>query len=265
VGYKNDLTDDNGGFEFTVPVSSVARTWNLNVRAAGPAGAIFPEDVGVPYVQTFSTITIPANSSADVNVGNIIAPAGVKNDAFEVFDAIVTGFRYHRDLLLRANEGDTPTDVEVIYPSTTVGNSQLKRFGDDILIVNADSENWDIILEEYGHFVQHVYGLEGDQPPDTSHEPAVNMRLRDGNGNLISTDLTLAWDEGWGQYFSQIAQREQNARSLNIGGTIDDGNALFGSIDVLPNQVRRGEDGEASVAAVLWDVYRGRSPEYGIG
>lgn len=202
-------TDTNGNFSFSVPSSGtftlqvLSRAYNSNYKVS----VLKDITLNQPYAinKTFS-------AGGSVNVGSIFA------EADETVDSEIPGgaFNIMYNILMAneflANEANIPgfTGAPKVTVYWKAGFNPYSYFGAPgnplsfyrpdyrelyILggmngdVIKADTDHFDdsVILHEYGHFLEDVYGKSNT--PGGSH-----------NGNAI-IDPRLAWSEGWANYF----------------------------------------------------------------
>lgn len=246
--FKFDLPADA---ETTVEVSS-----EVPLLKVAP-----PKDgkLGDAYSMKSVVKTLPAVadgvSTLNIDVGSTdAANADVKKQAtaFAVMDAMGTGNRFIKQL----GEKQTRT-TQVIFPYAGDGTANFYRKSDRTIRVrdNQRALDWDVMLHEYGHFVQHEYGF---YPPGGGH----HFFGRESN-------TSLAFNEGFATFFSLWAQQEEKTVPtgiINVGDTnytntqgkwevqIEGNN--WTSPDGKTQKLNSlGAKDELSVARYLWDVF----------
>ncbi len=182
--------------------------------------------------------------------------------AFAVFDAMYTYARYHATL-----PDVAPQDVTIIVTRGDADRSQTAyNSSTEIITIHEEHRHaWDTIGHEYGHMVHHGQGVN---IVGAAHDPAYNLRT-----DIPSKALVVAFAEGWATYFSEVAQMQSPAPPLRAAGYAD---GKFSYVVYLSrsvaydlehetltkfgnqgNRIARslGEDNEASVFRILWDLY----------
>jgi len=150
------------------------------------------------------------------------------------------------------------TDVDVCFPDSSHSICCYTPSNNTIHILAGSVFARDVLLHEYGHFIQHCYGITNS--PGLQHNPIVN--LADELENK-SQGINLAWGEGWATYFSINSQDKMNASVMNIPTV---GNTQYNDLAGLNIDVenigpiyRKGEANEIAVAATLYDLTDGVS------
>jgi hypothetical protein len=181
------------------------------------------------------------------------------DQAMDINNAVVTGASWLKLY------GRTPTFLTITYPypsSSGVSNfstNNVAQINDD------DAFDWSVLLHEYGHYVGTILGIDNSTPVASGkHNLADNMTNFEANK---AQGVGIAWNEGFADFFSQMVQRAMDTASLNLpnvgalppiyidqlkGSTLTLDLAARGSSSPDPS---KGEDNEASVARVLWDLY----------
>ena len=114
-----------------------------------------------------------------------------------------------------------------------------------------DTDEYDeaVIAHEYGHYYQHVF----------SRDESIGGEHSIGQ----STDLRLAFSEGWGNAFSSMMRGSSSYKDSGTPGTAQG----FG-FDIEPNDLddQTGSTGwysEGSIEEILWDAYDNNAGESG--
>ena len=245
-------TNDSGYYSSTLLCSGGSgdnvfirvKSKGLNITVKDESGTEYKYDSNIYYGLSDGdsrTISYTANNSSDLGKS-----LGV-HQGFEL------GNRYIYSL-----ENSYLSNIDISYPDSSKGTSCYVSSENKIYILPARAFAWDVLLHEYGHYVQHCYGIENS--PGGSHSSSNN--LADTLHNK-SQGIRLAWGEGWATYFSINSQNKMNASSMNIP-TVGDTyyNNLSGinyDIEILPSGKIKGEANEATVAATLYDITDGYS------
>jgi len=131
----------------------------------------------------------------------------------------------------------------------------------EIHVLRLDRFDWDVSMHEFGHYVAKNLGI--DRSPGGGHIAGFN--LSEFFGKPIG--IPLAWSEGWATYFGTSVQQVMDTASLGIpfvGDThytdTEDANIdydLETQTGGFPGfEIRSvGEDDEASVQRILWDLF----------
>lgn len=189
--------------------------------------------------------------------------------AFNVLDVMQRGFE-----MVSAQGASLPerltafwqpnSDNSTVY--CTGGASEECPNGEGIYVANGvdsrgifDSDEFDddVLWHEFGHFV--AAGLSRDDSFGGYHEIGE-----------LTTDLRLAWSEGWGDYFAvavrawlhaNIATASSSAPSMPDGSYVDTRNSssLFFDLGATPDTSKDGyyyANSEYAVARILWHMDR---------
>lgn len=216
----------------------------VRVRAEGPGFKLvrgtagnptqFIESSVTPNVAAGTTLTLPfvANNVAD------------NNTVFSLQNAMVVAGEY-----LPSVHSQPIGDIEVVFPSTGSFYS-----GTRVHLLQLDRWDWDVLLHEYGHFVADQLNIENN--PGGSHSSSRN--LADYPGRNKDLGIRLAWGEGWATYFAVSLLADMNTASLgiaNVGDTKYQDTEDANIVNDLEVGATLGEDNEATVMGVLWDLY----------
>ena len=237
--FANQTGDaENGGCDIFVRAN--AKSSNISVKTI----------LGVLHgLKTPTTQDVTA--SVDT-IYQVLNPCNAAN-AFQIHQAAIVGAQYVKSL-----SGTAPANCNFKYPYS---DSQASNYnGSSIEIASSAYYSWDIILHEYGHYIQDVYNIADN--PGGYHSIDDNMidYYVDEEGYSLSKakdhGCRLAWGEGWATYFGISAQLHQNVASLGVPGA---GNASYD--DLVSGGSRNceeysghGEANEMAVSCVLWDL-----------
>jgi VCBS repeat-containing protein len=205
--------------------------------------------------------------------GAVLAPVTlgdttVAAQGFWSFDAFVTAVKLHNTI-----------------PNAPVGTLFAWRFplavtsytiNERVRLKPTDWNGWDTIVHEYGHAVAQSLGfypfaaaqyLMGELLVPMSHTPEENTRITHPNFSRLD-DNKLAFQEGWANFYSMVAQSQDSTMPVGIvgddGGTSGDGKLYQFTVELgRPVQsadqgavgFSNGEDEELTVMRVLWDLY----------
>ena len=276
------FTNNNGAYSFTVDDADTAGGLALTID---PFIKVFPESrpvlpapggvksnhkvfiagalsggddtVGAEYVYSSTPlVAIPTGQNQTIN--HSFPGASNLDRSFSAFDSMQEASRYYSTL-----PGSVNNSVRTLFPT----NESTSNFSEGRMhILQGDRHDWDVNMHEYGHYVQSLTaGIS--QSPGGNHSSLNNLRFQRADLNRQQADR-LAWGEGWATYFGISGQQQMNSASLGlqrVGDTIyhdnNDGNGTgLGLRYGIENQTvggrpSRGEDNEASVARILFDVY----------
>lgn len=204
----------------------------------------------VQHIDSFAHPTGPdLDLTLDITANNVED----NNTAFSVAEAILT-----EDLYIERLRGSGFPSINVIFPSF---GTFFYPFVPEIHILQLDRFDWDVSMHEFGHYVAQNLGI--DRSPGGGHLPGFNLSELYGKPGGI----TLAWSEGWATYFGTSVQQVMDTASLGIPFVGDtqytDTEDFDFSYDLetqtggFPDFVIQsvGEDDEASVQRILWDLF----------
>ena len=175
--------------------------------------------------------------------------------AFQISQAILTARNYAWNMM-----GEMPEDVVVYYPYS---ESCYYYRPDRIIKITGNARknssvphsyaSWDVIMHEYGHHIQYQVDIINT----LSDDHVFSDNLCDTRENK-DEGIRMAWAEAWPTVFGMQAQEYYSSYLQNIpainDGTYDAYN--FRSPQPIENSdVYKGEGCEASIIAVLWDLY----------
>lgn len=109
---------------------------------------------------------------------------------------------------LEKKTNDTVRAVTYSFPSDS---TKFTSWRERINLMDDDYCDWDVIIHEYGHFVEHYLDFSSGSGGDhSSYDSLSETRndFNDGNGT--------AWSEGFATYFSMSCQNEMELDKLNI-------------------------------------------------
>jgi hypothetical protein len=243
------LTDGAGKFSFTgatfradgttprqLFIRALAKGDSFTVQSSGATPAVQRVDsAAVAAAGVAITIDITANKTDD------------NNTALDVADALVTAVQYTK----RINGNATLGAVTASYPDA--GGTNFNPGTNTARILQGDRFDWDVILHEYGHFVDRK--LSFATSPGRPHNFGQNL------GETLGKDdgIHEAWDEGFASYFAISAEDALGTAALaipKVGDTFwDDTEDAAQHVDMQTGS-GVGEDDELSVAHVLWHTYK---------
>lgn len=213
-------TDTNGDFSFVVPVSGsytlavMSRAYNsqykvsvLNDTSANTPYSITKQFSVTTGTAAIGTLTAEADEKVDSNLSggafNILYDILQANEVLRS-QANTAGFTVAPKVKVYWKAGFNP------YSYFGAPNSPLSFYrpgyselyilgGMNGDVASSDTDHFDdsVILHEYGHFLEDMYGLSNS--PGGSH-----------NGKAI-IDPRLAWSEGWANYFQSFVKTQMDS------------------------------------------------------
>lgn len=206
-----------------------------------------------------STVIANVTSNTTLSINIPKSPPGTDYDpydAFSVYSAIVESAKY-----VETRQGTALPKLAVEFPGDeSLGASYYDGVANYLNILAARKYAWDVLHHEYGHYVATQLSFDtpniGD-PQMGAHSSADNLAEYPGRTKLQG--FNIAWQEGWPTFFGISLQRERGLFSYgSVGaGDLDYDNqaGLQYNIEIADNRLPKGEDNEASIQQILWDIY----------
>ena len=255
LGTQN--TNNDGYFEFIIPsetdtfVRIYAGDSNAMVKS-GDLETSYYYDSELRYGKPAgTTATLHTTFCMDNDLGR----------AFQISQAILTARDYAEAMM-----GEMPPNVEIWYPynnlccyldeDNVIHITGIERKNDRVPHSYA---SWDVIMHEYGHHIQHQLGITNS--PGGKHVFYNNLCDDLDNKN---NGIHLAWSEAWPTVFGMQAQEYWSTCLQDIpfinDGTYDASNfshpyPIETQDDSNYSLNNKGDGCEASIIAVLWDLY----------
>ena len=196
--------------------------------------------------------------------------------AMQIAQAVITGTRYVEIM----TGGKDIADVTVSYPDTSkpisyysVGDKTIHIEPQAVEQTPRSYASWDVILHEYGHHVQYIFGIT-ESPCETHYANwncidllggAYNKVLQDRDPDFKGYDdsqhkehgVKLAWGEGWPTFFSLAAQQFYAAELRNIDTVGDARYDAYNDVhqDYETDIFDLGEGSEDAIIQVLYKMY----------
>lgn len=279
-------TDQFGDFSFELPKSTGTHTIEIGSRSFGNKNSAYI--LNAPTENRHYTLKTVVTTSADVS--GLFLRARVHGGellagAFNILDQILNAQDYLRSTTSSCDQpghssyfaGCVPFTIAPLVkvywkagfsPAAYVGvngaisyylNGRREMYiqgGQGGNVLSSDMDHFDnsVILHEYAHFLEDVYGAPNS--PGGSH-----------NGDSI-IDPRLAWSEGWANFFQAAVTGD--ARYRDTYGSPDCTSACAGAyfdepldpVGVPPNDsptlgaLGEGNFREFSISRLLWDVIK---------
>ncbi len=189
-----------------------------------------------------------------VNPLHVIGDNNMAERAFWVYDAMVTGSRFHATLP-DVESGHVPAH----YPGITANNASWGYQG--MVHINASHYDlYDLIVHEYGHIVaQEAQFFHLGWLWHLDHSRDRNMRTF--YNHTCPNCARLGFSEGWANFYSLAAQEQQGVPEVEprLRGRAGD-NAFFRYRPETHEDELLGEDQQIAVMRLLWDL----RDEYGV-
>lgn len=278
-------TADDGSFSFQLPIGGEIYSIELNSRSANSRNNAYVLNNPTENRQHAMKLNINAANDVSGLLFRATVSNGLKGGAFNILDQILNAQDYLRTATGSCDQPGHPTYFANCTPFTTaplvkiywtpgfspavyVGVSGSISYylnrrrelylqgGQSGNVLSSDMDHFDnsVILHEYAHFLEDVFGAPNS--PGGSHS---------GDGII---DPRLAWSEGWANFFQAAVTGE--ARYRDTYGTPDCDSACSGtyfdeSLDPVgvpsndaPTLGALGEGNfrEFSVSRLLWDVVK---------
>lgn len=213
-------TDENGLYSVTVSNSDLfdAGGKDFKIRVCSKGGSI---EVVNNWSSVYKIVTDPVInfSGTDLQMDYQIDANYFLEDEHKEF---AYAFRIHQAMYLGACyvetlEGSKLPTIKVYYPTVT-GNSMYDNLlGDRIHILDADRDDWDVLLHEYGHYVAYSNNAARQVGLILQHQGPCENTSKGKNAGM-----PFAWSEGLATYFSISSQLEMNALSYGIENAGDE-------------------------------------------
>jgi transthyretin-like family protein len=286
--FASTWTDDNGNYSITVDnqernpggtgtADIYVAISPASLPATGPSRrsrvSVVKYSDGTHYRWENSNVWVDASTNQTLN--HTFLGDTALDWSFSVFDAALTQARWndlqtfgHNDAVRVRFGGATGS---YYYPGDNNGtNDTIDETDNTIYLVDGDRFDWDVVGEEYNHYMQAEYGY--DTGVGGSHYSDINLRYQPfvadpdhRNPVDFRGASRLAFNEGVAQFGSIAGQVIQNAAAMGIqhagdtsfadnadGDGISPGrNTSLETIDALKSL---GEDNEVSVRRILWDL-----------
>ncbi len=265
---KVEIVDEDDSSNEVVGTTYTSSNGTFSVTFANQTGAeedggcdifvrAYPASSNIAVKQTSNvnySLYTPTTSNVTGNVDTIyqvLKPCNTSN-AFQIHQAGIVGAQYVKSL-----SGTAPALLNFRYPYSDSGSNYYN--GSYVAIKSSSYYSWDIILHEYGHYIQDVYNIE-DNPGGTHYIDNNNIDTFVSNGSTLATakdkGCRLSWGEGWATYFGLSAQLHQNVSSMGIPGAGDAAyhNLSGGWSRDCESYTGCGEGNEMAVTCVLWDL-----------
>ncbi len=236
--FNNATFMENGGYDLFIKIFSKGK--DIIVRS----GLII-------YTVTSSVVMNVATGSTT----NISLEIDMSNDtgrAFQVAQALITGNRYVNEM------GSSISEVSGIYPGPNPGSS-YSAFMNEIYIGADDYLDWDNLLHEYGHHIQHEFDFTDS--PGGSHSLTQNLSVV---RNSKDEGTRLAWGESWPTVYALQVTYYYASDLANIDDIADEfyddtiEQTIHYNLEIGDDD---GESQEAAIMAVLFDMYDSGSSE----
>jgi hypothetical protein len=237
-------TDDQGRYQVTFDGAVSVRVRAVT-RNTDPAYRI---DVHDPSGYAFAVRSEDfTNTSAPVITADIGIPEQSNSGAFNIFDVMVRGFDFVRDVTgqqVPALEGEWQGGV-----TPPCGTSCYSSRNSRIYVLSSadDTDEFDdaVLLHEFGHFFEDKFSRADS--PGGAH---------DGS----PTDPRLAWGEGYGTWVGcTIAGTSLYIDTRSWGAGVTDLEDTGRAPNASPGNGLRQPVSEYLVAEVLWDISDGQN------
>ncbi|HUS57675.1 MAG TPA: dockerin type I domain-containing protein [Planctomycetota bacterium] len=249
-------TNAAGDFSITVP-NSEANGLDIYLRVytqsgsgayAGASSAIATvrNDGGGSSIYFLQSATYTNCTTPDLPITMPI-PSGIANEAFSVFDSAVEAF--HQTKSKYACEMPL---LDVFFEADGTYFSS-----GSIYLLRLDRWDRDVILHEYGHFIQQTIGFQDGSAGSPDHSWYEDLRYWAGSSPTTRTDAqarNLAFREAWPTFFSISVQfttlTPDTTYSDTEDTTIDDNLETDTALHLSPGQFH-----ESMNCCALWDIF----------
>ncbi|MFN8103195.1 MAG: PKD domain-containing protein [Acidimicrobiia bacterium] len=207
---------------------------------------------------------IDSSTTDDVSTGtSLTLSLTARNDdedhrAFSIQAGLVWGLDYVEQV-----RGSRFEEFEVQFPTDGSYYS-----GGALHIDDDDPFDWDVILHEYGHYIQDQMDIT-DSPggPHYWNSNLAEDNQPEGHPPYGKDDGTrMAWGEGWPTYFAVSGLQRIGASASgvpHVGNDSYDDRRLDDSANIVeslePVSGKAGEDNEVTTAEIMYDLFDGAS------
>ena len=244
------ITDENGYYETTIK-----DLHQYDSRGKGLYLDFYPETehAVIKNNDAFHRIT---KLSSDIFEGNVVEQnvtfgTDLCGQAFSIVQAAEYASLYVNDM-----EGVFLPQVVINYPATKPVGTYYEYFKKQINVYEVNYCDWDVIMHEYGHYVEDIFGFSSSG----GGWHYINEDLTERFGKIVGS--RKAWNEGWATYFSLSCQKHLFLRNLSIcnkNGINFLGDDCYDNSEInkynikidVKNMWRYGEGCETSVAGFL--------------
>ncbi len=290
-------TDGNGEFFFSFDSNvdsdfdNTGRDIFIKVKPEG-INSIVKNGVGNDYIierGPFNDVVTGAVTDASLDIYNM---SSYTNRAFQVSQAVITASRFASVM-----NGSNLSNVSVCYPHYEGGDGSFYRSSNNTIYIIGNRSNdeyevddiylrsyasWDVIMHEYGHFVQDMLNIN-DGPGGThwlnhnmydhylshysgSPTPNCDSCSLPSAINAKSYAIKLTYAEAWASIFSGISQKyyvDLGILDSNIKTVGDSEYEAYNNAHIdYENKTLTGEAAEEAIIGVLWDVFDSNSDDY---
>lgn len=244
-------TNDNGYYIATVDTGdgwNEGESFDIYVKVCSKGANITITDSSGDVYEHTSNTTKNVKDGIEKTV--YISNTTDSGKSFSVHQAMQYANKFMKNI-----EGAFLNNIAVSFPDSSQGTSCFSPSDEHIYILEGDAFDWDVLQHEYGHYVQHEFGI-ADNPGGTHF---FNVNHADYVSNK-SKGVRLAWAEGWATYFAIGLQTELSLSSSsipNVGDTeySDTVDASINyDIETVDDGYLLGEAGEVAVSGVLYDL-----------
>lgn len=188
--------------------------------------------------------------------------------AMQITQATYYGGKYAKEM-----SGRDPARVDIHYPSLLAevfggktAGACVGDFGLGIFLGKYAYKTWDVILHEYGHWMQSQYGYFEEIAANHYIKEYTETSERKFSLGSYAGDTKLSWLEAWPTVFSLRVTRYYSSQIGYLAYTNDCKYHRMNSDLAKPpsdvnyenipeNKTRFGDCGEWTIGAVLYDMY----------
>ena len=245
-------TNESGNFITSLP--STSESFLLTYRTETQYIKVMPALNTSPYyfAETITSTTAIRNICINDSLRN--AEFDTIRHAFEVTQALYFGNKYAREM---GGTTFNQTNISVAYPNGSSG-SYYSPSTNSVHLSSTAYLAWDIMLHEFGHLVQHHYGITNS--PGGSHSSATDLIEVKNNK---STGIRLAWGEAWPTVFAIMVSQYYNLSSYPY---VNDANYDANNGSTTPTEFwgysletkeiePLGEGHERTIMQILYDMF----------
>lgn len=261
VEVKTATADESGSFTLTMTPAELGagpRSIFVRVYARNQAANVVNPTVAAGISRTYFRQRIFLNVADGTTKNNenfTFNNTTVRDRAASIADGMLVGSDYQNIV-----QGARPGVVPCNYPRQDAGTASFySKTTNQITIHRSKPYAWDVLLHEYGHYLQDPDLFNLANSPGGGHRCNEDVTGRHGKDG----GLRLAWGEGHATYLGIAAQLVTNAAALGVPNAGDTSyhsvSARTGRAWQYDNESRDrcvgiGEGVETNVSRILWDI-----------
>jgi len=245
-------TDQNGSISVTINDYDLSFVYVI-CSSCTPFCTVADSLKGNPYT------TIAHSGKLSTGETFTIDDSTTTGRALQITQAYVYGYNYG---VAMSDAQFKVQSIPVVYPNEYKADKQTSyctRDGSSIHIYETAYLSWDILLHEFGHMIQHAYGITNN--PGGAHKVHKDAIIEQ---NSKDNGIRLAWGEAWPTVFAIMVTQYYNLSGYpHVNDLTYDANngssspTIFWKYSLESNEgwAPLGEGSEKFVSQVLYDMY----------